>query len=94
MVLPRGGEETLTLREGEDYRGWTVSRVHVKGVVFERGDSQEEVLLDYEVVPEVPKQRNRQRATSRRQATPQVQKTPKPDEDDAPDPEKSEGGDS
>lgn len=92
MVLPRGGEETLTLREGEDFRGWTVSRVHVKGVVFERGASQEEILMNYEIAPERPNQRAKKRTSARQKASPQVQQQPAEQDDEAPEPENAEGG--
>lgn len=93
MVLPGGGGETLTLREGEEFRGWTVSRVHLKGVVFERGASQEEILMNYEIAPERPKQRARPRTSVRQQAAPRVPQQTGQDEEPPPEPEKTEGGD-
>ncbi len=93
MVLPRGTDETLTLREGEDFRGWTVTRVHLKGVVFERGASQEEILMNYEIAPERPKPpRAKQRTSVRQKASPQVQQRPAEEEDEAPEPERAQGG--
>lgn len=93
MVLPRGGQETVTLREGEDFRGWTVTRVHLKGVVFERGASQEEILMNYEAAPEPVKQRAKQRTSVRQKTSPQVRKQPTQDEEQPREAESAEEGD-
>lgn len=51
LVMPVGGGESLRLREGQDYRGWTLSLIEAKNIVFEREGFEERLELSYDVAP-------------------------------------------
>lgn len=66
LVAPQDGGESVRLREGEDYRGWTLTVVEQHKVVFRRGNKEEQLELIYDEPP--PQARKRKRQADRRTA--------------------------
>ena len=71
LLKPLDGGETVRLRSGEDYRGWTVEVVGADEVIFRNGSDGEETLeLVYE---EAPQPTAKSRRDSRRKQAQQAQ---------------------
>jgi hypothetical protein len=68
ILVPQDGGDAVRLREGEDYRGWTLTQVDpaLYRVVFKRDDKEEQLELIFDERP--PQVRPRQRQRNRRTA--------------------------
>lgn len=64
ILAPQEGGESVRLREGEDYRGWTLTQVEQHKVVFRRGNKEEQLELIYDEPP--PKAKSKKRRADRR----------------------------
>ena len=64
ILAPQEGGESVRLREGEDYRGWTLTQVEQHKVVFRRGDKEEQLEMNYDEPP--PQTRKKKRRRDRR----------------------------
>lgn len=72
LLAAQEGGQSLRLREGEDYRGWTLARVDPHMVVFRREEQEEQLELIYDKPPQTQvKSRRNRRAKQQRE----VQKT-------------------
>ena len=56
-LVPQGGGDSVQLRPGQKYRGWTLSEINSKGVVFRRGDDEVKVEMKFEAAPRLVRQR-------------------------------------
>jgi len=56
-LVPQDGGESAILRQGQKYRGWTLSEIKSRSVVFRRGDDEVQVELKFEVAPRLVGQR-------------------------------------
>lgn len=61
ILAPQEGGESVRLREGEDYRGWTLTQVEQHKVVFRRGDKEEQLEMNYDEPPPQAKKKKRRR---------------------------------
>ena len=68
LVLPEGGGETVRLREGQDYRGWTLSVIESKNIVFEREGIEERLELSYDVAPPPQPKRKANQTPAKKQS--------------------------
>lgn len=66
ILAPQEGGESVRLREGQDYRGWTLTQVEQHKVVFRRGNKEEQLELIYDEPP--PQAKNKKRRRDRRAA--------------------------
>lgn len=66
ILAPQEGGQSVRLREGEDYRGWTLTQVEQHKVVFRRGNKEEQLELIYDQPP--PQAKNKKRRRDRRTA--------------------------
>lgn len=65
LVLPDGGGQTVRLREGQDYRGWTLSAIESKNIVFEREGIEERLELSYDIAPPPQPKKKRKRRNAK-----------------------------
>lgn len=77
LFRPQDGGESLRLREGEDYRGWVLTRIDPNRVVFSRDGDEQQLELDYEKPPEAKKKSRRDRRRARKNSQQQQQKAAK-----------------
>ena len=61
ILAPQEGGTSVRLREGEDYRGWTLTQVERNKVVFRRGNKEEQLELTYDEPPPQAKKKQRRR---------------------------------
>lgn len=61
ILAPQEGGQSVRLREGEDYRGWTLTQVEQHKVVFRRGNKEEQLELIYDQPPPQAKSKKRRR---------------------------------
>lgn len=76
ILAPQEGGQSVRLREGEDYRGWTLTQVEQHKVVFRRGNTEEQLELIYDEPPPQGrnKKRRRDRATAQQPNNQQTQR--------------------
>lgn len=75
ILAPPEGGESVRLREGEDYRGWTLTEVEQHKVVFRRGSKEEQLELIYDEPPPRAKTTKKRRADRRTTQQPSKQQT-------------------
>ncbi len=75
ILAPQEGGESVRLREGEDYRGWTLTEVEQHKVVFRRGSKEEQLELIYDEPPPQTKKTRKRRAERRSTQQPSKQQT-------------------
>ena len=51
LVVPEGGGESLHLREGEEYQGWTVNEIGDEHMIFRRDEEQVRLDMDFREQP-------------------------------------------
>jgi len=56
-LVPQDGGDSVQLRQGQSYRGWTLSEINSKKVVFRRGDDEVQVEMKFEAAPRQVRQR-------------------------------------
>jgi hypothetical protein len=59
ILVPNDGGDTVILRQGQQYRGWTLSEIDFssKTVLFRRGDDEVKVEMKFEAAPRQVRQR-------------------------------------
>lgn len=68
-LKPEDGGETVNLRQGEDYRGWTFEEVKNGDFIFRSEDGRQVILqLNYEEKPAVQPRSRRERQRAAQQA--------------------------
>lgn len=75
ILAPQEGGQSVRLREGEDYRGWTLTEVEQHKVVFRRGGKEEQLELVYDEPPPRAKTKKKRRADRRTTQQPSKQQT-------------------
>jgi hypothetical protein len=74
-LKPEDGGDTVNLRQGEDYRGWTFAEIKGEDVTFRSDDGREIVLqLNYEEKPTVQPRTRRERQKAAQQAQKKAQR--------------------
>jgi hypothetical protein len=53
ILVPRDGGDSLILRQGQQYRGWTLGEISSQSVLFRRGEEELRIELAFEAPPQL-----------------------------------------